>query len=136
VYDTPLPAGEPSQGIFSIAFRDARRGVIVGGDYRAPESGNDGRNAAWTDDGGKTWNTSVLPDGVTLPYRSCVQHLGAGRYLAVGRSGSLAFSDDDGRSWSFLEGPAYYTIGYHPGSGVGYLAGSDGRVARFTTGNT
>src|SRR6185295_20103032 len=33
VVDTPFAAG-PSTGIFSIAFRDAKHGVIVGGDYR------------------------------------------------------------------------------------------------------
>ena len=30
---TPLAAG-PSSGIFSIAFRDAEHGIVVGGDYR------------------------------------------------------------------------------------------------------
>src|ERR1044072_154393 len=41
VTDTPLAAG-PSTGIFSIAFRDAKHGVIVGGEYRKEkeESGN------------------------------------------------------------------------------------------------
>jgi len=32
VADTPLKAG-PSAGIFSVAFRDARHGVVAGGDY-------------------------------------------------------------------------------------------------------
>src|SRR5206468_8034825 len=36
VSDTPIMHGEASQGIFSIAFRDATRGVIVGGDYKQP----------------------------------------------------------------------------------------------------
>src|SRR5439155_711825 len=33
VFDTPIKSGK-SSGIFSIAFRDARHGVIVGGDYQ------------------------------------------------------------------------------------------------------
>ena len=33
VFDTPLTSG-PSAGIFSIAFRDTKHGVIAGGDYR------------------------------------------------------------------------------------------------------
>jgi photosystem II stability/assembly factor-like uncharacterized protein len=33
VADTPLASG-PSAGIFSIAFRDAKHGVIAGGDYK------------------------------------------------------------------------------------------------------
>lgn len=131
VFDTPLPGGVASRGIFSVTFRDARRGVIVGGDYLAPEI--DAGNAAWSDDGGTTWNLAAPPPGSGLPYRSCVQHLGAGRYLAVGHTGGLAFSEDDGRSWSMIDGPAFNTIGYDAESGVGYLAGGEGRVDRFTT---
>src|SRR4051794_28420651 len=46
----PLRAGVASAGIFSIAFRDAQRGVIVGGDYQKPALG--GRDGAPTSDGG------------------------------------------------------------------------------------
>ena len=52
VATTPLPAG-PSAGIFSIAFRDARHGVVVGGDYKKEAEAVD--NAAFSDDGGVTW---------------------------------------------------------------------------------
>src|SRR5262249_15484544 len=33
VHDTPLRAGSPTSGIFSLAFRDADHGAIVGGSY-------------------------------------------------------------------------------------------------------
>jgi photosystem II stability/assembly factor-like uncharacterized protein len=42
-----------SAGIFSIAFRDARHGVVVGGDYNKENEAID--NAAFTSDGGVTW---------------------------------------------------------------------------------
>lgn len=58
VYDTPIAHGPDSQGIFSIAFRDAMHGVIAGGDYKRPN--DDGPNLALTDDGGKTWTLSPL----------------------------------------------------------------------------
>ena len=52
VSDTPIMAGAPSAGIFSIAFRDKKNGILVGGDYRKP---NDlGATTAVTADGGKT----------------------------------------------------------------------------------
>ena len=38
VHDTPLRAGVPSAGVFSVAFRDARHGVIAGGDYEKPSA--------------------------------------------------------------------------------------------------
>jgi photosystem II stability/assembly factor-like uncharacterized protein len=58
VFNTPILHGPESAGIFSIAFRDARHGVIVGGDYKHPD--DDGPNLAFTDDGGKTWRLSDL----------------------------------------------------------------------------
>jgi photosystem II stability/assembly factor-like uncharacterized protein len=58
VVDSPIAHGPESAGIFSIAFRDARHGVIAGGDYKRPNE--DGPNLAVTSDGGKTWKLSAL----------------------------------------------------------------------------
>jgi photosystem II stability/assembly factor-like uncharacterized protein len=58
VFDTPITHGPDSQGIFSIAFRDATHGVIAGGDYKLPAQ--DGPNLAFTSDGGKTWTLSKI----------------------------------------------------------------------------
>jgi photosystem II stability/assembly factor-like uncharacterized protein len=58
VFDTPIVHGTDSAGIFSIAFRDARHGVIAGGDYKHPNG--DGPNLAFSEDGGKTWTLSAL----------------------------------------------------------------------------
>ena len=56
VADTPIIHGPASAGIFSVAFRDAKHGVIVGGDYMHPEQA--GPNLAFTNDGGRTWKLS------------------------------------------------------------------------------
>jgi photosystem II stability/assembly factor-like uncharacterized protein len=53
VAETPIVHGADSTGIFSIAFRDSRHGVIAGGDYQQPE--RDGPDLAVTQDGGRTW---------------------------------------------------------------------------------
>jgi photosystem II stability/assembly factor-like uncharacterized protein len=58
VFDTPVWHGKDSQGIFSIAFRDALHGMIAGGDYKHPN--DDGPNFALTEDGGKTWKLSEI----------------------------------------------------------------------------
>ena len=50
---------DASAGIFSIAFRDARHGVVVGGDYKKENEAVD--NAAITSDGGVTW--TLVKDG-------------------------------------------------------------------------
>jgi photosystem II stability/assembly factor-like uncharacterized protein len=58
VSDTPIAHGPDSAGIFSIAFRDPRHGVVAGGDYKHPDQ--DGPNLAFTSDAGKTWSLSKL----------------------------------------------------------------------------
>jgi photosystem II stability/assembly factor-like uncharacterized protein len=54
VSEAPIAHGAESAGIFSIAFRDHKHGVIVGGDYKLPTQG--GANIAFTSDGGRTWH--------------------------------------------------------------------------------
>jgi photosystem II stability/assembly factor-like uncharacterized protein len=58
VFDTPIMHGPESAGIVSIAFRDPRHGVIVGGDYKHPEE--DGPSLAFTNDGGQSWTLSQI----------------------------------------------------------------------------
>jgi photosystem II stability/assembly factor-like uncharacterized protein len=53
VTETPIVHGPDSAGIFSVAFRDSKHGVIAGGDYQHPEK--DGPHLAVTTDGGRTW---------------------------------------------------------------------------------
>jgi photosystem II stability/assembly factor-like uncharacterized protein len=122
VSDTPIVAGTPSAGIFSIVFRDRDHGMIVGGDYRKPNER--GANAAVTSNGGKTW---TLIDKA-LPYRSGVAWA-KDRWVAVGPSGS-DFSSDDGATWKSLDRKNYNSVGFAP-AGEGWAVGPRGRIAKF-----
>jgi photosystem II stability/assembly factor-like uncharacterized protein len=67
VAETPIAHGNGSSGIFSIARTNAKHVVVVGGDYRDPKRAS--AVAAYSDDGGKTWQLSKQqPAG----YRSAV----------------------------------------------------------------
>ena len=68
IAETPLSAGS-SAGIFSIAFRDARHGIVVGGDYTKESEAVD--NIAVTSDGGVTWSLRKGLSG----YRSVVAYV-------------------------------------------------------------
>jgi photosystem II stability/assembly factor-like uncharacterized protein len=124
---TPLAAG-PSSGIFSIAFRDARHGVVVGGDYRKEAEAVD--NAAVTDDGGRTWNAV----GGLSGFRSVVAYMPAVKgfqLVAVGPQGA-DYSTDDGRTWTALTGGiGLHTFAVARRGQVGWGAGENGRIARL-----
>ncbi len=126
VADTPLQYGNSSQGIFSLAFGDAKHGVAVGGDFQYPE--NSAANTAVTSDGGVTWKAVDVasPRG----YRSCVvwtEVESRSVLIAVGPSGS-DYSTDNGATWSPLGAQGYHVAAFT--GAAGWMAGADGRIAR------
>ena len=129
VSDTPIRAGIRSAGIFSIAFRDAKHGVIAGGDYRQPNLR--GRNLALTADGGATW---TVVDSATSPagFRSSVAFVPetqGEKLVAVGLNGTDV-SSDGGRSWASVDTMAYNSVAFASRT-AGFAVGPMGRVARF-----
>jgi photosystem II stability/assembly factor-like uncharacterized protein len=129
IADTPLPAGK-SAGAFSIAFRDANHGVVVGGDYTKEAEAAD--NAATTSDGGRTW-TLVKARGLS-GFRSVVARVPGTRmsFIAVGPQGA-DWSDDDGRTWRPVEGPGFHTFSVARSGRVGWGAGAKGAIGRLDT---
>lgn len=128
VHDTPVAAAEAT-GIFSVAFRDAQHGVVVGGDYRNEAATGD--HAALTSDGGTTWSR---PTGRTVSgFRSAVVWVPRRdrTLLAVGPNGA-DWSTDDGRSWQPAGGEGYDALSLAPAGDVGWAVGSNGRIARVT----
>ncbi len=127
VVATPIAAG-PSAGIFSVAFRDDRHGIAVGGDYRKEPEAID--NVAVTSDGGATW-TLVKNRGLS-GFRSAVAWVpgSTSSWVAVGPAGADQ-STDDGRTWSPIPGVGVDSVSFAPRSHVGWGAGAGGRLARF-----
>jgi photosystem II stability/assembly factor-like uncharacterized protein len=125
VAETPL-AARPSAGIFSIAFRDARHGIIVGGDYRKEREAVN--NLAVTSDGGVTW---TLVKGLS-GFRSVVAYVpGTTTLVALGPSGG-DYSTDDGQTWKPIGGPGFDTFSFAPRTSIGWAAGADGRIGKLT----
>ena len=122
---TPVRSGNESSGIFSLEVADSKRLIVIGGDYMRPELDTD--NLAMSSDGGRTWST---PASVSMPHKACVRSLGGSSLLACGRTG-VAYSSDFGRTWTVLTTDAYYTMDVELKSGVGFMAGPDGHVARI-----
>ncbi|PRY24771.1 WD40/YVTN/BNR-like repeat-containing protein [Pseudosporangium ferrugineum] len=121
--DTGIPSG-PSAGIYSLAFRDPRHGLAVGGDYATPETAPDA--AATTHDGGHTWTPSRSEPG---EYRSGATWLSTTSALAVGPTGS-DISLDGGRSWKEFDSGSFDAV--RCVRGACWASGEQGRVAKLT----
>jgi photosystem II stability/assembly factor-like uncharacterized protein len=126
VSTTPVPGG-PTAGIFSIAFRDALHGIIVGGDYKKETQALS--NAAVSEDGGATW-TVVRPPGGFRSAVTYVEAVGLRRVVAVGPSGGDQ-SWDGGERWTLLPHKGFHAVAFPRRSRVGWAVGEGGLVARI-----
>jgi photosystem II stability/assembly factor-like uncharacterized protein len=129
VHATPVRAGAPTSGIFSVAFADADQGVVVGGDYK--QSAETRSVVALTSDGGRTWKAppGVPPEG----FRSAVAFLpgkGGKVLVAVGPSGSDV-SIDGGESWRRLGNAGFHALGFAEKPLAGWASGDNGTIASF-----
>jgi photosystem II stability/assembly factor-like uncharacterized protein len=123
VAETPIAAGE-SSGVFSVAFRDERNGIAVGGDHKKTTEAS--ANVAITSDGGATWAAATGTQPAGLKER--VAFLRGSIVLATGPSGT-GLSRDGGASWTALGTDGYHAFDF--AGNAGWAVGADGRVGRF-----
>jgi photosystem II stability/assembly factor-like uncharacterized protein len=126
IAETPLNASE-SAGIFSVAFRNPREGMTVGGDYQQERSAEN--VAAFSSDGGVTWKAIRGLGG----FRSAVAPVpGTPRsWVAVGPTGA-DLSPDNGQSWVPIQGEGYHAFAFAPRGHAGWGVGEGGRIAKLT----
>lgn len=143
-YESPL-RGSPSAGVFSVAFRDPRHGIIGGGDLdpTAPPF----ESIATTDDRGQTWTVTTNPDigtvfglsytgtnGVGFGRESedseADNHGGNKTVVATGPAGS-AWTPDEGDTWFQLPGVTGYWAVAFGSRKTGWLVGTEGRILRI-----
>ena len=115
----PIPASDAG-GVFSLAFRNRHDGVMVGGDFLAPDNGVDA--SGFTHDGDR-WRGG----GDLTGYRSGVDWLGD-TLIAVGPTGSDV-SYDGARSWKPFDSAAYDAVVCV--DGTCWASGPAGAVAKL-----
>jgi photosystem II stability/assembly factor-like uncharacterized protein len=143
---TPIqPQGTPASGNVSVDFRDARRGIVGGGDV----TGTDPQlNVARSRDGGRTWNLTTptpFPGAVfgityTRNHREDNDDDGEDdddggdrnlrRVVATGPGGA-AWSPDEGGSWNLLAGITNCWAAAFATQRTGWLGCGAGRIFRI-----
>jgi len=105
-------------------MRDAKVGVIAGGDYE--KDTETGSTLAFTNDGGKTWMAGAGRSG----YRSGAAYIDAVIIIAAGSSGS-DISFDGGKTWKNLDKLNYNAV-QAKGRAAIWAVGPKGLVAKLT----
>jgi photosystem II stability/assembly factor-like uncharacterized protein len=129
VVETPIQAGAAAAGIFSLACRDAKHLIAVGGNYAKPDAS--AVTVARSDDSGATWTASE-PTPAT-GFLSGVAYLNSGSggsVLAVGTEGS-ALSRDGGRTWAQLDSLSLNVVMRSGNNGAVWAAGAHGLVVHL-----
>lgn len=128
-YRTPIVQGLPASGGTTVAFRDARHGILAGGDIT--EANPRTKNVAVSADGGVTWSLAAsapFPGSVFgLAY---APRLGARAVFATGPGGA-SYSVNEGRTWHILPGvEGFWAVAF--ADRVGWLVGVEGRILKVS----
>ena len=128
VTDTPVVRSDAG-GIFSLAVRDRRTLVAVGGDYESPHRRAD--TSAFSEDRGSTWTKGGrlggYRSGSAFLQRTPATGAPSTGVIAVGPSGTDV-SYDGARTWQSVEKGSLDSVECTR-DGVCWASGSDGRVA-------
>ena len=146
-YDTPLLTS-PSAGAISVAFRDARHGIVGGGDLGS----NVSADAATSDDGGQTWTLTTPPPVEGSIF--CLAYVKGKHPDDQGEdegednfkrtvvitaetepdftSGSAAWTPDEGRTWHTLPNVSgYWAVGF-ANPHAGWFVGNNGQILKIS----
>ena len=122
VYDCPIIQGENSTGPFSIAFYNAKKGIVVGGNYLKDKENLN--NVLLTTNGGRTWSKPIQP---VLGYRSAVEYVTDQLCFATGSSGT-DYSTDGGKNWQNISTQNFNALQKAKNGKLVLLTGNKGQI--------
>lgn len=121
----PIIQGTESTGANSIALKDSRTFIVVGGDFTKKDTVY--KNCVLTFDGGKTWQApSVPPHG----YRSCVEWLDKENWITCGLNG-VDYSKDGGITWAWISKEGFHAVRKAKKGKAVYFSGGGGRIGKL-----
>jgi photosystem II stability/assembly factor-like uncharacterized protein len=123
--DLPIIQGKESTGANSMAVKNKKCLVVVGGDFNAKDDTT--KNCVITTDGGKTFTIPVVgPHG----YRSCVEYLGKTNWISCGLNG-VDYSTDEGQNWAWISKDSFHAVRKAKKGNAVYFSGGSGRIGKL-----
>jgi photosystem II stability/assembly factor-like uncharacterized protein len=123
--DLPIIQGKESTGANSMAVKNKKCLVVVGGDFNAKDDTT--KNCVITTDGGKTFTEPVArPHG----YRSCVEYLGKTNWISCGLNG-VDYSSNEGLNWTWISKDSFHAVRKAKKGKAVYFSGGSGRIGKL-----
>ncbi len=121
----PLMQGLETTGANSLAVKNKKTWMVVGGDFNKKDSA--GGNAAITFNAGKSWTIPVTPPG---GYRSCVEFIQKKQWITCGLNG-VDISNDDGKTFTNISKEGFHVVRKAKTGKAVFFAGSGGRIGKL-----
>jgi photosystem II stability/assembly factor-like uncharacterized protein len=123
--ELPIIQGKESTGANSVAVKNKKCLIVVGGDFNAKDDTT--KNCVITLDGGETFTEPVVsPHG----YRSCVEYIGKKKWISCGLNG-IDYSTDDGQNWAWISKDSFHAVRKAKKGQAIYFSGGGGRIAKL-----
>jgi photosystem II stability/assembly factor-like uncharacterized protein len=120
----PVTQGKESTGANSLAVKNSKTMIVVGGDFLQKDDKN--KNCAISNDGGNTWfEPQISPSG----YRSCVEYLSKNKWITCGLNGA-DISTDNGNTWENFSKESFHVCRKAKKGTAVFFAGN-GRVGKL-----
>ena len=123
--DIPIIQGKESTGANSVAVKNKKTLIVVGGDFTKPDAAE--KNCFITNNGGQTFTAPAIPPH---GYRSCVEYLGKNNWICCGLNG-VDNSTDNGNTWHLISGESFHVCRKAKDGKSIFFAGVDGKIGKF-----
>jgi hypothetical protein len=120
----PLIQGKETTGANSIAVKNKKTWMVVGGDFNTRDSST--KNAAITFNAGKSWSTPNVPPA---GYRSCVEYIKKKQWITCGLNG-VDISNDDGKTFTNISKEGFHVVRKAKKGTSVFFAGTGGRIGK------
>lgn len=122
----PILQGTTTTGANSIAVKNSKTMIVVGGDFTTKDS--TARNCFITGNAGKTW---TAPTSSPHGYRSCVEFLEKNKWISCGLNG-VDFSKDDGSNWEWICKESFHVCRKAKKGKAVFFAGNNGKIGKLS----
>ncbi|MBC7934478.1 MAG: oxidoreductase [Rhizobacter sp.] len=121
----PLIQGTETTGANSIAVKNKKTWMVVGGDFNTKDSST--KNAAITFTAGKSWSMPAVPP---TGYRSCVEYIKKKQWITCGLNG-VDISNDNGKTFTNISKEGFHVVRKSKKGSTVFFAGQGGRIGKL-----